>query len=172
MHHMGALGCHMGGLCHCIEAKCTGWEQCTLDWSHMVPFGSMGAVLPHVRAMYNRMGAVMPYGSNMMPFAPSGAGWEPWGWGGSQEAMYTFGSIAAHLLPHWALLWQRNAGVGLAAGSYRSVQGVCCGRASGWISGVLAAKSTHWPPLPTIGSGKRIPAVIPAVKARGRDETK
>jgi hypothetical protein len=32
--------------------------------------------------------------------------------------MCTFGSIAAHLLPLWALLWQRNAGVGLAAGSY------------------------------------------------------
>jgi hypothetical protein len=32
--------------------------------------------------------------------------------------MCTFSSIAAHLLPHWVLLWQRNAGVGLAAGSY------------------------------------------------------
>jgi hypothetical protein len=78
----------------------------------------MGAVLPHVRAMCNRMGAVMPYGSHMMPFAPSGAGWESWGWDRSLEAMCTFASIAAHLLLHWALLWQRNASVGLAAGSY------------------------------------------------------
>jgi hypothetical protein len=30
--------------------------------------------------------------------------------------MWTFASIAAHLLPHWALLLQSNAGVGLAAG--------------------------------------------------------
>jgi hypothetical protein len=51
----------------------------------------------------------------MMLFASSGAGWEPWGWGRSWGAMCTFGSIAAHLLPRWAVLWQRNAGVGLAA---------------------------------------------------------
>jgi hypothetical protein len=60
----------------------------------------------------------MPFESHMMLFAPSGAGWEPWGWGGSWETMCTFSSIAARLLPHWVLLWQRNAGVGLAAGSY------------------------------------------------------
>jgi hypothetical protein len=66
------------------------------------------------------MGAVMPYGSHLMPLAPSGAGWEPWGWSGSREAMCTFGSIAAHLLPLWLLLWKRNAGVGLAAGSYHA----------------------------------------------------
>jgi hypothetical protein len=88
------------------------------------PYGAIGGLslygssISHVRAMCNRMGAVMPYGSHMMPFPPSGAGWERWGWGGSREAMCTFGSIAAHLLPLWALLWQRNAGVGLAAGLY------------------------------------------------------
>jgi hypothetical protein len=41
MHHMGALDCHMGGVCHCIEAKWTGWEQYTLDGSRMVPFGGI-----------------------------------------------------------------------------------------------------------------------------------
>jgi hypothetical protein len=41
MHHMGALGSHMGDVCHCIEAKCTGWEQYTLDGSRMVPFGGL-----------------------------------------------------------------------------------------------------------------------------------
>jgi hypothetical protein len=35
--------------------------------------------------------------------------------------MCTFGSIAAHLLPLWVLLWKRNAGVGLAAGSYEDL---------------------------------------------------
>jgi hypothetical protein len=114
MHHMGALGCHGRCMSLYFECKCTGWEHYALDGSRMVPLGvfrSMGAVFPHVRAMCNHMGPVMPYGSHMLPFPPSGAGWEPWGWGGSQEALCTFGSIAA-------LLWQRNAGVGLAAGSY------------------------------------------------------
>jgi hypothetical protein len=60
---MGALWCHLGALC------------------------SMGAVLPHVGAMCDCMGVVTPYGSHMMPFAPSGAGWEPWAWGGSREAI-------------------------------------------------------------------------------------
>jgi hypothetical protein len=41
MHHMGALGCHMGGVCNRIEAKCNGWEQYTLDGSRMVPFGGL-----------------------------------------------------------------------------------------------------------------------------------
>jgi hypothetical protein len=75
-------------------------------------------LVPDVGAMCDHMGAVKSSVSHMMPFAPSGAGWEPWGWGRSQEAMCTFGSIASHLLPHWALLLQRNAGVGLVAGSY------------------------------------------------------
>jgi hypothetical protein len=39
MHHIGTWGCLLGGICHRIEAKCTGWEQYTLDRSHMVPFG-------------------------------------------------------------------------------------------------------------------------------------
>jgi hypothetical protein len=62
----------------------------------------------------------MPFESHMtvILFAPSGAGWEPWGWGGSREAMSTVGSIAECFLPHWVLLWQRNAGMGLAAGLY------------------------------------------------------
>jgi hypothetical protein len=44
----------------------------------------------------------MPFGSNMMPFAPSGAGWEPWGWGRSLEAMYIWfysGTLIATLGP-------------------------------------------------------------------------
>jgi hypothetical protein len=41
MHHMGALGCHMGGGSHCIEVKCTGWEPYTLDGSLMVPLGGL-----------------------------------------------------------------------------------------------------------------------------------
>jgi hypothetical protein len=82
MHHMGALGCLMGGVCHCTEAKFAGWELYTLDGSRMVPFGGL--------LLYGS--SIAPYESHVQPYGSCHAIWKSydavciiWSWVGGME---------------------------------------------------------------------------------------
>jgi hypothetical protein len=88
MHHTGAVGCHMGGVCHCFEAKCTGREQYTLDGSRMVPFcGTM---------LYGS--SIAPCGSHVQPDESCHTIWKPydavctiWSWVGAMGLGWELG---------------------------------------------------------------------------------
>jgi hypothetical protein len=137
-HAIGGRWGYMGEACTVWGPYCSGvtvWESCALYGSYVHRMGTMhtiwepcgaisslmggGWVLPHVGAICNYMGAVMPVEGHMMPLAPSGAGWEQWGWGRSLEAMCTFGPIAPRVLPHWVL-----RGKGTLWGTMWEVDGV------------------------------------------------
>jgi hypothetical protein len=108
VHSMGPIWewCHrMGAVC-AVRELCAPMGAMHIIWEpYAVPFGGL------MVAMCDRMGAVTSCGSHMMPFAPSGAGWERRGSCGSWEATRSFGSIAARvqLVQHWAPVSQRNA---------------------------------------------------------------